>query len=759
VKQNADYIDPLIGAITEHESTWAGLGKTFPGAWLPSGLVQLGPDTITGGDNGSGYSAGHDSIEGFSFTHMSGIGAYGDLGSLLVTPTTGPLYTYGGLPDEILDDTYRSRFRAETEDVQAGYYRVTLDDCAVRAEATCTCRAGILRLTFPPSGLARIQLDLARRVGGRSVEQYVRQIDDHTLAGWLRCTPKGGGMRGGQTEVRYTVHFCLQFSRPMQTVGVWSASVPDRWRGPWPGRAYEQWKTPEYIAAIRGAQVSPLPASGEFQGEHIGCFTEWPEGLDEPLLVKAGISYVSMEGARRNLEAELPHWDFDRVRAEAKAAWNQATAVLTDVEATEGQKTILRTAQYRTFCDPRCLADVDGTYPTREGESARSAAFTRRTMFSGWDVYRSQFPWLTLGAPDVVNDVVCSLMETAEIHGGGLPCWELLGCYTGCMLGDPAVIVIVDAYHKGIRNYDVERAYALCRQSALGPVTKRKGWQEYNELGYVPANISATVENCYADWCMATFAEALGKTADAKLFRQRAGNYRNVYDPDVGFMRPRDRDGNWLPWVGELAMRGSGCIESNSLQQSFFVPHDTSGLVELMGHDHYLATLTELFEKTPPGSTWNDYYNHPNEPVHTLPFLFNKIGKPWLTQKWSRWAAKSFYGTGVFGLNGNEDVGQMSAWYVLAAIGLHPVCPGDGFYQLTSPVVSRATIRLHPEYHRGQSFTIIAENNSDENIYIQSATLNGQPLDRFELSYDEITAGGELALTMGPAPMYPETTQ
>jgi predicted alpha-1,2-mannosidase len=751
MKETADYIDPMIGAITEHETTWAGLGKTYPGAWLPSGLVQVGPDTITGGDNGSGYSAGHDSIEGFSFTHMSGIGAFGDLGNLLVMPTTGPLFTYGGMPDEPVAETYRSPFDSETETAEAGYYGVTLDDSAITAEATCTPRSGILRFTFPEADCSRIQIDLSRRVGGRSVEQYIRQVNGTTLEGWMRCAPEGGGWQAGSEDLLYTVYFSLQFSRPMSTTGIWSASVPENWRSRWPNRAYSQWKSQEYIDAIRNAEVTPLPESGECQGEHIGFYAEWPTDEGDEILVKAGISFVSIEGARLNLQEELVHWDFDQVRAEARAAWNEATEGLADIEATEERKVILRTAQYRTLCDPRRFADVDGTYPTGDGGSKRSTEFTRRTMFSGWDVFRSQFPWLTLAAPDVVNDMICSMLEMAETHGRGLPRWELLGCYTGCMLGDPAIVVIVDAYLKGIRNYDVQKAYALCRETALGPNTMRANWKEYSELGYVPGQISATLENCYADWCMLRFAEALGKEEDVQLFAKRARNYANIFDQEHGLMRPKDADGNWLAWEGELSEKG--CVESNILQQTFFVPHDVDGLAELMGRERYLETLTRLFESTPAGSNWNEYYNHPNEPVHTLPFLFNRVGKPHLTQKWSRWAAASFYGTGVLGLNGNEDVGQMSAWYVLAAIGLHPVCPCDGMYQLTSPVVSKATIRLHPDYHKGDTFTIVAENNSDENVYIQSAELNGRPLDGYELSYDQISAGGELCLKMGPSPL------
>lgn len=307
------------------------------------------------------------------------------------------------------------------------------------------------------------------------------------------------------------------------------------------------------------------------------------------------------------------------------------------------------------------------------------------------------------------------------------------------MIGNPAVSVLADAYIKGIRGYDAEKAYLY----ALNSVNRFGN----GEKGYVPDSLSETLEYAYSDWCVSRLAEALGKQEDATEYLEKSRAWRNVWDPGVQWMRARREDGSWLPWEGKLK-HGQGCVESNPFQQGWFVPHDVPGLMETMGRDIFLSELERFFENAPGDFLWNDYYNHPNEPVHHVPFLFNLAGEPGLTQKWTRAICDRAYGTGVEGLRGNEDIGQMSAWYILAAIGLHPVAPGDGIYQVTSPVFSKITIHLDPDYYSGRTFTIIAENNSPENIYIRSMELNGDPLDRFWLTHDEITAGGVLRMVM-----------
>ncbi len=370
-------------------------------------------------------------------------------------------------------------------------------------------------------------------------------------------------------------------------------------------------------------------------------------------------------------------------------------------------------------------------------------------MFSGWDVFRSQFPLQTLINPSMVNDEINSLLQIATLSGRNyLPRWELLNAYTGCMLGNPGVVVIVDAYLKGIRNYDVERALAVCQTSVD---TFGNGDRGYSPEEHGKGCISETLEYAYSDWCFARLAASLGHHDLARVYDQKSQAYRNLWNEEVRWFRARDAHGNWLPWEGKT-VHGQGCRESNPYQQGWFVPHDVSGLVTLMGDTFFERELTALFDQTPDDFLWNDYYNHPNEPVHHVVFLFNKIGKPALTQKWTRRICARAYGPGPFGLCGNEDVGQMSAWYVLAAMGIHPLCPGDGEYQVTSPVFSRIEIDLDGEYHKGKTFVIVAENNSPQHVYIRQATWNGEPLTELALSHAAITAGGELVLTMDETP-------
>ena len=739
-KPLVDCINPMIGASTSREF---GEWKTFPGAATPFGLVQLSPDTITGGDNGPGYSWHHKTIEGFSFTHMSGVGWHGDLGNFLVMPTTGKLKTDRG--ENGAEDGYRSRFRHETEIAQAGYYAVTLDDYGVRAEMTATPRAGILRFTFPKAEQSRIQIDLARRVAGTSVRQFVKVMDDHTIEGWMKCTPEGGGWGNGGGRANYTVYFSAQFSKPLKKFGVWSADIPDDWK-----RKLQDVESQRFHELVAAAQV--LPGCREMEGKHLGFFNEFATAKDEVVMLKAGISFVSVEGARQNLKHDIDGWSFDKVRARARSLWEQAVSGVNVEGGTEVQREAFATALYHSMIDPRSFSDQDGHYPGADHQIHETKDFTYRTIFSGWDVFRSQYPLLTIIRPDVVNDTVNSLMQQAELSGNGhLARWEFVGIESGCMIGDPAVSIFTDAYLKGIRGFDANKAYSQCRQSVMGPRSGRPNLDAYDKLGFVPGSISWTLENAYFDYCAGRFAAALGQTNDAKLLLDRSLNYQKIYDPVVGNMHAKSADGLWTTWKG-ATVHGQGCVESNPYQQGWFVPHDNAGLIQLMGKEHFLSYLTEFFEKTPMNFRWNDYYNHANEPVHHVPYLFTYAGAPWLSQKWSRFIMDNAYGSGVQGLCGNEDVGQMSAWYILSAIGFHPVSPVDGVYIIGSPLFDKVSIRLDRHYYKGRNFTVLTQHNSPKNVYIQSAKLNGKILERAWITHSEIVSGGRLEFVMGPTP-------
>lgn len=737
----SSYVNPFVGASTNTELAGAshGLGKTFPGATAPFGMVQVSPNTITGGDNGPGYSYEHTTIEGFAFTQMSGIGWYGDLGNFLVMPTIGDLHTFAGTEDKP-EEGYRSRYDKSTEKASAGYYSVFLSDYKIQAEATALPHSGMLRFTFPESKEARIQVDLARRVGGTSTLQSVEVVDDHTIKGWMQCTPDGGGWGNGDGKADYTVYFYAQFSKPFSGHGVWSADISDDWR-----RKREDVCSERYREAIRQAAIHPSVSA--FEGKHLGFYANFETKPDEVILLKSGISYTSLKNAEENLAAEMKDFDFDRTHAECVRLWNDELAKVSVEGGTDEEKRVFYTALYHTLIDPRLCSDINGEYTGADKKIHQTGKFRKRTIFSGWDVFRSQMPLQTIINPEMVNDLVNSLVEIADQSGNEyLERWELLNAYSGCMVGNPAISVLCDAYRKGIRDYDVEKAYRYALNTS-----RRFG---NNDDGYTPGNISCTLEYDYTDWCMARLAEWLGKEGDRAHFDKRALSYATIFDPESGWFRPRNEKGVFssLPEKGRL-QEGYGCVESNPYQQGWFVPHDVEGMIRLMGgREKVLADLTDMFEKTPGDYLWNDYYNHANEPVHHVPFLFNRLGMPSLTQKWTRDICRNAYHDKVTSLVGNEDVGQMSAWYVLAAAGIHPICPGDGRYEITSPVFDRVEFRLDPAYAAGGSFVIEARDNSPENIYIQSATLNGKKYDKCYLTHDDLATGGTLVLQMGAKP-------
>lgn len=742
-QEPASYVNPFIGASTSTGAAgiYHGLGKTFPGAATPFGMVQLSPNTITGGDNGSGYSYEHTTIEGFAFTQMSGVGWYGDLGNFLVMPGAGPLQTAAGRADHP-EEGYRSPYSKADETATAGYYAATLTEHNIRAEMTAAPHSGIMRFTFPAHQQSRIQIDLARRVGGTSSWQEVKVIDDRTIAGYMQCTPEGGGWGNGDGKANYTVYFYAQFSKPLSKYGVWSADIPNDW-----ARKREDIESDRYQQRI--AQAAVLPGARQKSGKHLGFYTEFATTEKEVVLMKAGISFVSIAGAKANLEAEIKDWDFDGAHRRAHGLWNNALGKITVAGRTTEEKTVFYTALYHSMIDPRGFSDIDGKYIGGDGKVHVEKNFRKRTIFSGWDVFRSQMPLQSIINPAVVNDMINSLVTLADESGNHyLERWEFLNAYSGCMIGNPAVSVITDAYAKGIRGFDAQKAYAFAKSSVekFGNGSK----------GFAPGglSISLTLEYAYFDWCLGRMAGMLGRKEDERLYTARGAYYRNVFDTSKAWFRPRNEDGSWQPWPEDGRMRqGYGTIESSPWQQGWFVPHDIPGMVNLMGgKGKVLADLALFFDKMPENMMWNDYYNHANEPVHHVPFLFNRLGAPWLTQQWTREICERAYHNSVEGLVGNEDVGQMSAWYVLAASGLHPVCPGSTRYEITSPVFDSIAIKLDPTYAKGRQFIIATRYNSPANRYIQRAWLNGKPYTHAFIDHGVIAAGGTLLLEMGNAP-------
>ena len=736
-KAPVDYVNPIVGATTADEIAGSGhgLGKTFPGVCTPFGLVQLSPDTKTGGDNGPGYSWHHHTIEGFSFTHMSGIGWYGDLGNFLVMPTTGKLHTFKGTEDEP-ENGYRSRYSHEREVAKADGYSVMLDDYQIKVELAAASRSGMIRFTYPQSDISRIQIDLARRIGGTSTEQYVEVVDNYTIKGWMKCTPDGGGWGDGAGQGNYTAYFYCYFDRPLKDFGVWSAEIPDGVE-----RKNASNDDPAYHEYIKNARI--IPQQKITQGKHLGFYTEFPTREGEQTLLKCGISFVSMEGARKNLQSDIPDWDFDGVRRRARRQWDEALAGV-QVEGNEKDKIIFYTSLYHTMIDPRCFSDVDGAYPGADGKVHQADGFVYRTIFSGWDVFRSQFPLQTIINPRLVDDEINSLIQLAELSGKKyFPRWEFLNAYSGCMVGNPAVSVVTDAYNKGIWNYDARKAleYSLNTVRTFGN----------NEQGYTPDDLSKTLEYAYTDWCVGVLLRSMGKEKEAEEFERKSQSYHQVWCDSVKWFRARSADGGWMPWKGRN-VHWQGCIESNNYQQGWFVPHDVEGLIALMGKDYFERELVAFFEGADERFMWGDYYNHPNEPDHQVPFMLNYTSRPWLTQYWTRRICRNAYDDTVNGLCGNEDVGQMSAWYILTAMGFHPICPGNNRYELTSPVFNKVTIALDKRYYKGKTFTIIAHNNSPENVYIQSVSLNGKVLNRLWITHEEIINGGVLEFILGKTP-------
>ncbi len=724
-------VDPFIGT--------AGEGHTFPGAVVPFGMVQLSPDTqIRPRAEAYGWAAGyrHDdhSIVGFSHTHFSGTG-HSDLGDVLVMPIAGEVrYERGDVATP--GSGYSSRFTHQGEIAQPGYYAVTLTDYRIRAELTATARVGVHRYTFPPAEPAHVLIDLRTSMydyPGKVLWSRLRLRGDSTITGFRETR---GWAPGRQ------LYFAMRFSRPVSGHEFRNTETDVPYKGfPPPGAA----------AARQRAQLEGRQLVGSLD------FAEVPGGQ---LLVKVAISSVSEENAIANLEAEMPGWDFEGTRAAARALWEQALGVIR-VQGDSLQRRGFYTALYHAFMAPSLFMDSDGRFRGPDNAVHEARGYTNYSTFSLWDTYRALHPLLTIVQPPRrTDDIVRSLVAAQGASPYGmLPVWAFQGQETWTMIGYHAVAVIADAYLKGIRDYDADDALrAMVATASYGPYA---GLEQYMRLGYVPIDMegeaaSKTLEYAFDDWTIARMAHAMGHEAVATRFLQRAANWRHAYDPDTGFMRARTSAGAFrTPFDPSVSGYGSDYTEGNAWQYSWYVPQDVAGLVGAHGGaDALLALLDQVFDaKIDPKlfAHMEDitgligWYAHGNEPSHHVAYLYAAAGQPWRTQARLAAIMKTQYAPRPDGLSGNDDLGQMSAWYLFTALGFYPVTPASNEYIIGRPFVPRATLNLP----NGNHFVIAASVLDEAHPYVQSVTLNGRPLRRVFLRHEEIMAGGELRFTMG----------
>jgi predicted alpha-1,2-mannosidase len=706
---------PLVGT--------GGHGHTYPGATAPFGFVQLSPDTRTQGwDACSGYHYSDTNILGFSHTHLSGTGI-ADLADLLVTPMTGPLngpeaYT------PLRAERFKSAFSHDNEVAQPGYYRVQLDTYHVLAELTATPHAGMHRYTFPASTESRLLLDLVHGTGNNPLEAALRVEGSNTLTGYRRSS--------GWAKNK-TVYFTIECSQPFTSFGL------------------EQ----------NGAALAT--DQSEAKGRNVRAHLDFSTVANQPVLLRVGLSPVSVEGARKNLRGEISSWDFDAVRKAAQNDWN---AQLSRIRIEAPDPVIRQTfysALYHTMIAPTLYNDADGTYfgPDRQ---VHAADFQFYSTFSLWDTYRAEHPLLTLIQPARVNDFVRSMLAfSQQSPGQSLPMWPLANYETWCMIGYHSMPVILDAYNKGFRGYDADAVFQAMRATAMNGRLRQ---DEYQKYGFVPLvkgkveSASRTLEFSYDDWCIAQMARALGKTEDTEPFTRRSQNYTNAWDPKTRFFRTKNPDGSFPKAFDPKDIGNEEYTEGNAWQFGFSAVQDVPGMIALYGgRKAFVERLDELFNQDSDMVRWRSditgiigQYAHGNEPCHHIAYLYALAGAQYKTAQRVRNLMLTQYDNTPEGSCGNDDCGQMSAWYVFSAIGLYPVNPANGVYVIGSPNVDKATIELDPRHYKGGTFTIVAHKNSKLNYYVQSAKLNGKSLDRPWITHEEIVNGGTLDLEMGVLP-------
>ncbi len=683
-----DYVDPMIGT--------GGHGHTFPGATVPFGMVQLSPDTrLTGWDGCSGYHNSDSVIYGFSHTHLSGTGV-SDYGDILLMPFCGQNTFSNGSGGE---DGYASFFRKESEKAQAGYYEVLLEKDRILTQLSSSKRVGFHRYTFLEKKNRKLILDLQHR--DELSDHLIEYVDARQLAGYRHS-------RAWAEQQMLFYH--MAFSDPLDSM--------------------------------------------LFNTDSSKVILFFGEG--DELKVKVALSAADQSGALKNLEQEIPHWDFERVQSEAKASW---TAQLSKIQVKGGsqeQKVIFYTALYHTMIAPNLYQDVDGRYRATDLEIYQSQNHTHYSVFSLWDTYRATHPLYTLIEQERTKDFIQTFLKQYE-EGGRLPMWELSANYTGCMIGYHAVPVIADAFLKGIDGFDTDLAMEAMVHSAR---QNRLGISEFAERGFIASeneseSVSKTLEYAYDDWCIARMAESLGQSELSQEFDLRALQYQNVFDAATGCMRARQNNSWWSPF--DPTEVNFNYTEANAWQYSFYMPHDVEGWTQLMGGekqaieqlDHLFLAASETKGREQADITGLiGQYAHGNEPSHHIPYLYSYLGAPHKTQERVRQIMAEMYAHAPDGLSGNEDCGQMSAWYVLSAMGFYSVCPGSTQYVLGSPIFDEIIFHLE----NGQTFTIQVENNSHQNMYIQNASLNDQPYGKGYIDHRDIMNGGTLRIEMGPKP-------
>ncbi len=722
------WVDPRIAT--------GGHGHCFPGASMPFGAVQLSPDTFNDGwDWCSGYHISDDSIMGFSHTHLSGTGC-GDLLDFLVMAGTGPAKLVPGTRQNP-ESGYRSRIDHKDEVVTPGYYSVLLTDYNIKAELTATERAGMHRYTFPATGgpgqsdQAYLILDLQHGYDGGNKPNVLSAELTHPAPDTL-----SGGRRTQAWGVDRHCYFSLQVS-----------------------------KTPDRIVFYQDDKEIPAPTA-QLSGTNLKAVLYFKTRANETILVKTGISSVGADGAAKNAKTEMPDWNFDRIHQQAREHWADQIGRIAVTTSNESHKRTFYTALYHLSLGPCLFDDVDGRYRGMDGQVHTLRAGERNyTTFSCWDTYRAAHPAYTLINPEHVPHFVNTLTRMAEQSPAGMAVWPLQGTETGTMTGYHSASIMSEAINKGFKGIDIDRAYAAMMKRAM--VDDYRGLGLYRAMHYIPVDkeseaISKTFEYCYNDWAIAHVSKKLDKADDAKLLVDRSTNYRNYFDKSTGFMRPKLANGEFTSPFDPIDLGHSSqwrdYTESNAWQTTFGVQHDAAGLIALFGgRQPFLAKLDELFTtaSTLPKNAPPDIaglvgqYAHGNEPSHHIAYLYAYAGASHKTQARARMLMETMYApTPNDGMQGNEDVGQMSAWYVLSALGFYPVDPVSGNYILGSPLFDRATVNLG----NGKKLEIEVKRSDPSHAYIQSFTLNGKPQQRAWFNHSDIANGGTLSFVMGPQP-------